>query len=372
MRQPVVRATLFLIAFSVLASCSERGELEYSPEGNAEATGATLVPMLVATNRTAGGTRTGYSADRSGAMSYAEYQLSVPPDHEPGQIEWPGNATPDPARHFVTTDVLKLESEAAFVAQINHRLRKLPVKSRRLVVFAHGYNNNFAESLYRTVQIQNDLSERSVTVLFSWPSAGKGFAYLRDRDSVLYSRSDLADLLELAARTEAREVLISAHSVGSLLTMEALGEVVARRGRSGLSHVAAIALMSPDIDIDVFRRQVEKIAPLPQPFVVFTSTKDKALRFSAKLSSDQVRLGSLPDPIVLDDLDITFIDTTAFAESGDLNHLTAVTSPEVLAFLREIGNVKDLLDGDVAVNSGVAAGTVDYFQNATEVVLSAR
>ena len=127
--------------------------------------------------------------------------------------------------------------------------------------------------------------------------------------------------------------------------------------------------MSPDIDVDVFRRQVEKIAPLPQPFIVFTSTRDKALRLSAKLSSDQVRLGSLPDPTVLDDLDITFIDTTAFAEQGDLNHLTAVTSPEVLAFLQEMGNTSVLLDGDVSTNSGVVAGTVENFQKATEIVL---
>ena len=366
------RAAFLLIGIGGFAACSERGELQFTPEGNAQATGATAVPMLVATNRTVGGVQTGFSAGRSDAMSFSEYELSVPPNHEPGQIEWPGNATPDPAKHFVTTDVTNFESEGAFVARINRRLRELPANSRRLVVFAHGYNNNFAESLYRTTQIQHDLSERSVTILFSWPSAGKGFAYLRDRDSVLYSRSDFADLLELVMRTNAREILISAHSVGSLLTMEMLGELVARHGRSGLSRISAVALMSPDIDIDVFHRQAEKIAPLPQPFIVFTSTRDKALRASARLSSDRERLGSVQNPERLDDLDVTLIDTTAFASTGNLNHLTAVTSPEVLAYLQEVSSVKDLLDGDISVNSGVVAGTVDYFQNATEVVLTAR
>ena len=230
MMRMAFRLSVFLLSAAVLAACSERGELRYSPEGNAEATGAGIVPMLVATNRAASDTQTGYSSARAGSMSYSEYSLSIPPNHQPGQIEWPGNATPDPRKHFVTTGVAKFNSDAAFIAQINRQLRKLPSKNRRLVIFAHGYNNNFAESLYRTVQIQHDLSERSVTVLFSWPSAGKGFAYLRDRDSVLFSRSDYADLLELAARTETREILISAHSVGSLLTMEALGEVVARHG----------------------------------------------------------------------------------------------------------------------------------------------
>ena len=160
--------------------------------------------------------------------------------------------------------------------------------------------------------------------------------------------------------------------MGSLLTMEALVEIVATRGHGGLSRFDAVALLSPDIDIDVFKQQARKIAPLPQPFLVFTSSRDKALRLSAKLSADQRRLGSVQDPAELDEFDITFIDTTAFAEAGDLNHLTAVTSPEVIAFLDEIGDINNLLDSDVAVNSGVMAGTVDYFQNATEVVLSAR
>ena len=56
-------------------------------------------------------------------MSYAEFVISVPPNHKPGNIELPG-ATPDPRSAFVTVRQRVLD-KPTFEAEIS---RQRPVQ----------------------------------------------------------------------------------------------------------------------------------------------------------------------------------------------------------------------------------------------------
>jgi esterase/lipase superfamily enzyme len=55
---------------------------------------------------------------------------------------------------------------------------------------------------------------------------------------------------------------------------------VAMREKSIPAKVRNVVLASPDIDIDVFRRQFIEMVPKRPRFTIFTSTRDKALGVS--------------------------------------------------------------------------------------------
>jgi esterase/lipase superfamily enzyme len=59
---------------------------------------------------------------------------------------------------------------------------------------------------------------------------------------------------------------------------------VAMRKNSIPAKVRNVVLGSPDIDIDVFRRQFVEMGPNKPRFTIFTSGRDKALEFSRLLA----------------------------------------------------------------------------------------
>ena len=58
------------------------------------------------------------------------------------------------------------------------------------MIFAHGFNTNFQEALFRLVQMSADARIEGTPVLFSWPSQARVTGYRVDRDSVALSRDD--------------------------------------------------------------------------------------------------------------------------------------------------------------------------------------
>ena len=82
------------------------------------------------------------------------------------------------------------------------------------------------------------------------------------------------------------------YEVITLITMETLRQVAMTKDET-LSRITSVALVSPDLDVELFRSQVRQIGKLPQPFLIFTSQKDKALRLSARISGVDTRLGNL-------------------------------------------------------------------------------
>lgn len=138
-----------------------------------------------------------------------------------------------------------------------------------------------------------------------------------------------------------------------------------------MARIEGVVLFSPDIDVDVFRSQVRRIAPLPQPFVVFTSQRDRALRLSSRITGEGTRVGNLTDPTPVAEFEVTLIDTSAYADDDDdpLNHFTAVNSPAMLLILGRIAEVNSTLERDGTPQPGLLPGAILTIQNATQIVL---
>lgn len=353
-----------------LAACgTARQELQLRPE--AENVG-TLHEIFAVTNRSPSADG-GFSAERDSSLSYLETQISIPPTHEPGKVQTdPRN--PNPARHIVVAEQTKLESKALFERALRNRLAKQPAAEREFTLFVHGFNTSYSEGLFRLAQVQHDMEPPGVPVLFSWPSAARVVGYAYDHDSMIFSRDAVQNTLFSLNKLAPRRTLLVAHSMGSMLSMEALRQI--EIGQPGWSHrnLAGVVLIAPDIDIDVFLSQLESFERLPQPFVVFVSNQDRALELSGVINGRTQRLGRASDIEELRDYPILVIDISEFASGRGADHFTVGSSPELIEFLgspelRNVVDSQEFKNGVISASGQLVRTTAKRAQKAIQWIL---
>ena len=363
---PMMTRLIVLLSILAIAACTPRGTITIVPEA---ASVGEVQRVFIGTTRKDDGTGEPFSWDRSFEARFARFDVSIPPERELGTVPWPlRNRTPDPRTQMVTVDQMVFGTELAFRTALSDELRQTRRGTRDAVVFVHGFNNTFAEGLYRFAQLHHDLDLPGVPVHYSWPSRGTPLGYAYDRDSALFARDGLERLLHEVAAAGAERIMVVAHSMGSALTMETLRQLAIRKDNSVLNRLTGVVLISPDIDIDVFRAQAQAMGRLPQPFVVFTSARDRALALSARLAGESARLGNVRDVSVLAGMDVTLLEVGAFS-TGD-GHFTAGTSPALIRLLNRISDIDEALGRDDARRVGLLPGAVLTVQGATQVILS--
>ncbi len=352
--------------FLGLAACEPRGEIRIDP---AAARVGTVETVFIGTTRGAvADPREDYGRARSEVTRFARLDVSVPPDRAPGDIRFtPPRRKPNPLTDFVTTKEIEYPQPRAFRDDLADALARETRGRREAVIFVHGFNTTFAEGAYRLAQLGHDLDLNGVLVHYSWPSRAHALGYVYDRDSALFSRDGLEVLLREVERAGAERVLIVAHSMGAALTMETLRQIALQGDQPVLDRIEAVVLISPDIDIDVFRAQARRVGPLANPIIIFTSRKDRALAIAAGLTGEADRLGNLTDVAALGDLDVTLLDTTAFSTGS--GHFNVGNSPALLALLGRIGDVDAVLAADQSARTGLLPGAVLTVQGATRIVL---
>ncbi|MCV2891534.1 alpha/beta hydrolase [Lentibacter sp. XHP0401] len=319
------RIFLFIMLI-VLAACTRPQAVGFS----APVPEATVKTIFIATMRTEGQSGQIFGERRSAKMSYAQAEISIPPHHEVGKIER-GTGVVDARRHFAPLGAEPLKDAPALATRIRKASKD---QDEPLLIFVHGYNNTLEDAAFRLAQIQHDFELTNPALLFSWPSAGDPLGYAYDRDSVLFARSDFARLLEDLNRSGQRRVIILAHSMGSYLVMESLRQM-ALQGKSGqVNALEAVILMSPDIDPDVFRQQAREIGKLPQPFIIMTSQKDRALNVAGLLTGRKERLGRIQNAEEVEGLEVSVLDFSLFEAGGGLGHMVPVSSPAAIQFMR--------------------------------------
>jgi len=88
-------------------------------------------------------------------------------------------------------------------------------RNRRVLVYVHGFNNSFDDSVYQLAQIAYDSGADAAPILFTWPSRGSIFEYGYDRESANFSRDALEETLRRIARDPGvGEITVMAHSMG--------------------------------------------------------------------------------------------------------------------------------------------------------------
>lgn len=352
-----------LMAATGVSACADRFHAPLVPQAAAV---GTMRPVFVATNRVPepGGW---FTTERSERMSYMKLGVSIPPTHKKGRIS-NGFRTPDPETDFTIATRDDLGGRQGFRAALRRAIRTAPPDRREIVVYIHGYNNSFFDGVFRTAQTIHDFNVPATAVHFSWPSATHPLGYTYDRDSVLFSRDALEQLLNDLRAASPRRIVLVAHSLGTMLLMETLRQIEIADPGWTKRALGGVILISPDLDIEVFRTQVGRIRDLPQPFAIFVSQRDKALALSARVNGVGSRLGNLSDAEALGDFPVTIVDVSEFS-SGN-SHFTLGTSPALISLIANSERLDTAFQSDRAARSGLLPGTVLTVRNATQMILS--
>lgn len=283
--------------------------------GNAEIT------VLAVTDRSPTSTRPSAFGGGRGTISYEQFTMQAVLS-APGRKSGSGVVTHDgdPSKDFATTGRLELDRRS--FGQAVSRLQK---SSDTTVVFVHGYNTSYQEAVFRLAQLSAAADIHVVPILFSWPSQADFRGYVADRDATTYARDDLVHLLGLLSRTRPKgRIAVVGHSMGAWLVMEALRQL-RLEGRNDVIARLQVGLASPDIDIDVFRKQSAVIGRLAPPLTVLVSKDDRALAVSSQLAGGNPRLGlaSADNPQVQEvarESGAQIIDITTLPATDSLNH----------------------------------------------------
>ncbi|MGZ2456014.1 esterase/lipase superfamily enzyme [Rhizobium anhuiense] len=321
------------------------------------------VDMLVATTREPSGSpATLFNGERSSKPHLTQISISIPAKREAGTVQWPKRLPPDPATDFAVTNVQQIDT----VAQGRVWFRQ-HVNGGHALVFIHGFNNTYEDSVFRLAQIVHDSKMQATPVLFTWPSRAEITAYQYDKESTNYSRTALEQALRtLAADPNVKDITVMAHSMGTWLAMESLRQMGIRDGHVN-SKIHNVILASPDIDIQVFAKQyVEMGEPRPK-FTIFVSQDDKALAVSSFLTGRVSRLGAInpaeePYRSKLEKAGITAIDLTKVKTNDKLNHGKFAESPEIVQLIgQRLMTGQTLTDSKITLGQGITAvvgGTV--------------
>jgi esterase/lipase superfamily enzyme len=361
----LVKHRVMILCVVMLAACTPRGSITLAPE--AAAVGQ-VVPVFVGTTRGYDPATQTFDTTRSETLSFARFDVSVPPNREVGDITFPGRRAPDATRDFLTTSALAIADGPMFRNDLASALRTRKPGDRDAVIFVHGFNNTFAEGLYRLAQLSHDLKLPGVAVHYSWPSRGAALGYVSDRDSALFARDGLESLIREVQQAGAENIVLVAHSMGSGLLMESMRQIAIRGDQASLDRIGGVVLISPDIDVDLFRTQALAIGKLPEPFLIFGSERDQLLNVSARITGEPERLGNLSDVRRLADLEVTYLDVAAYNEGA--GHFNVGNSPALISLLGRIGDVDAALARDRRGRTGLLPGVVLTVRNATEIILA--
>ncbi len=355
-----------IIAFAavlLLSSCGHPHGVMAPVEVKGTSPKTSQIDMLVATTRQpSGDPATLFSGERSPKPYLTDVAVSIPPNRKAGDVQWPRRLPANPATDFAVTRVRQIETIPQGRAWFRQH-----IEGGHALVFIHGFNNRYEDSVFRFAQIVHDSGMKATPVLFTWPSRAQLTAYEYDRESTNYSRTALEQSLRvLAADPNVREITILAHSMGTWLAMESLRQMGIRDGRVN-AKIRNVILASPDIDTQVFAKQfVEMGSPRPK-FTVFVSQDDRALAASSFITGNVSRLGAIdpssePYRSKLEQAGITAIDLTKVDAGDGLHHGKFAESPEIVQLIgQRLMTGQTLTDSNITLGEGVATvigGTV--------------
>lgn len=309
------------------------GGLDDFPDGS----GYVVRDVYFATNRNKVESTTPanvFGGDR-GALTLGVASVTIPRSHLPGELEGPSllslEFSQDPNKHIVLAG-LKEQDADAFYADLGKRLAE--TESKSALLFVHGYNVRFEDAARRTAQMAYDLQFKGAPGFFSWPSQGRYLGYPVDEANVEFARTDFRAFLdEFLQRSGAENIYVIAHSMGNRLVTEVLARLF-RENAPARARIREIILAAPDVDADVFKRDIIPTLTGPnQSVTLYASSGDWALKASKKWHG-YPRAGDSGEHLVVSDALVT-IDASEI--SADLlGHTYFAQATPIVSDIRSI------------------------------------
>lgn len=293
-----------------------------SPEPPVDGKNFAVVRALYATdrNRTPGAKPAEAFGNGRATLSFGYCDVSIPRDHRMGELEspsiWRLEFREDPAKHVALLSTV-IRSKDEFFGDLVARVRASARRSA--FVFVHGYNVTFEDAARRTAQISYDLAFEGAPVFYSWPSQGTTAAYTVDEQNIEWAQANLRGFLEeFFMRSDAQNVYLIAHSMGNRALTRAVASLLADKPTLR-SRLKEVILTAPDIDADVFKRDIApSLTATGRPVTLYASSEDLALVASKKVHG-YPRAGDSGRGLVVvpgvETVDATYVDTSLLGHS---------------------------------------------------------
>ncbi|MEL7544791.1 MAG: tetratricopeptide repeat protein, partial [Pseudomonadota bacterium] len=165
--------------------------------------GSRHLRLLYATNRTLRQGGKGYGSRVAKSLGFGVSRVKVPESEVTHQSERRANSLGQlhaaDGRLAETEKLAILETVATdrdrFIAHVNKAARRATRFTGQVLVFVHGYNNDFEDAMLRASQIAFDLDFDGPVVAFAWPSRGSFLRYGADERAAAEAPPYLAELL---------------------------------------------------------------------------------------------------------------------------------------------------------------------------------
>jgi esterase/lipase superfamily enzyme len=279
-----------------------------------------VVKLFYATDRKKTGSNQPNETFGSGrdGLSFGVCEVSIPSSHVEGQLEDVGllEWREDPENHILLQAVTGL-GRAEFFKQLQARTATSTGKGAFL--FVHGFNTSFRDAARRTAQLYKDLKFDGAPVFYSWPSQASPLSYVMDATNAEWSVETLKGFLkDFAKSSGAERIFLIAHSMGTQLLTNAMAELLSEDRVLG-AKFTAIVLAAPDIDADVFKRDLApRLLSGGTNIVLYSSNSDQALWTSRQLHG-YLRAGDSAEGVLIvdgiDTIDAAGIDTSLLGHS---------------------------------------------------------
>lgn len=186
-----------------------------------------------------------------------------------------------------------------------------------LVVFVHGYNNAFSDSIRRGATIQEDIASNAIVISYTWPSDGELLSYGYDESSIDTAEQNFKLFMDhLTEKVSPNRISVIAHSMGSQLLIKYLAGLPERRLYPEDVKFKNIIFAAADVSTEFFRQKEEMpyypkypLSAYAKRITVYSSQYDRALGLSQKLHRDH-RLGLANQANMYLEADISAIDAS--------------------------------------------------------------
>ncbi|MDW3221626.1 MAG: alpha/beta hydrolase [Paracoccaceae bacterium] len=226
-----------------------------------------------------------------------------------------------------------VSADRAFAARINKQLAA--TRGGDLVIYVHGVRSDFSNPVLAAAELQHFAGYRNVFSAYAWPAESSLISYLQDTEEATGSAFLFRRYIRfLAAETNARRIHIVAHSAGTRLVTEAIGQFGLEYSRASDAQIkrdlklGKVILIGSDASPDRFGSYlIDGADRIIDELTIYTSTRDRALRLSDALFGLGGRLGqttttALPDYVQtwLESIeDLNIIDVTDAEASNAAN-----------------------------------------------------
>ena len=243
------------------------------------------------------------------------------------KMEWKSQ----PEKHVTLLSTTIMEA-SDFHNSLRERIKRSPRENAFL--FVHGYNVTFVDAARRTAQMAYDLGFQGAPIFYSWPSQGQVAAYTVDERNIEWSEANIRKFIDdVLEKSDVQNVYLIAHSMGTRGLARSVASLVKDKPRYR-ARIRELILAAPDIDADVFRRDIMPLfASAALPVTLYASSKDNAL-IASKRVHGYPRAGdsgiNLAVARGLETVDASALDTSLLGHSyygessviGDMYRLT--------------------------------------------------